>query len=272
MVFTGATGLDSFEEEIENTSNYILSVFDSVLASANGFTSLEEQNTSNYIERVDIKLDSLRDEVGYEVGYNPDPTYIAVPTGLYARIEVQETLVGNPKVGLVPSSGLFERIGEQGSIIDEIPIPGTGVYLYIDEAVEVLEGEVEGIETQVEGIETQIEGIEGQIVTLEEQVTALEAANVIDTVDDGLGWLSSFFSWGEGEAKTVAIGALVTTIGITAGTAKSTADTADGKADTALSLWDKGTDDYVDNIYQIASGNIGIGTLFPKNTALTNKL
>jgi len=266
MSFIGATGLNSFEEDIQDTSNYIASRVLEVQSQE----ILDNGNTSNYVKRLHTEL---RDEIGYEIGYNPDPLYIAVPTGLYARIEVQETFVGNPKIGIVPASGLFEkidnveselstRIGHAATVTP--PSAATGVYVPIEE----IQGKQTTIQEEIGGIEEEITTIQGEITTIQGEIRGIETQ--ISTLESEVGastLLDTFTNFWTGTPSVYAGIASAATL---AGTAQITASSANTKADTALTLWNKGTGNYTDNIYHLKSGNVGIGTNI--NTVLNNKL
>ena len=88
MSFIGATGLNSFEEEIQGTSNYIPSRVLEVQA----MEKVIMDDISNYLKRLHTELKS---EKGYEGSTLTEPPLLG--TGLHFRIETQEYLVGNPR-------------------------------------------------------------------------------------------------------------------------------------------------------------------------------
>ena len=279
MSFIGATGLNSFQEEIQDTCNYIASR----VLEVQSIENVNMTDTSNYTKRLHTEL---KNEIGYEGSTLTNPPLFG--TGLYFRIETQEYLVGNPKVetvlGNVPASGLFEKIEDTSNYISRIdndssnyvdrvegelstrigyaatitpPSVATGVYVPIGE----LQGEITTIQEEITTIQGEITTIQEEISGIEGQITALETEVGASTL------LDTFTNFWTGTPSIYAGIAAAATL---AGTAQTTASSANTKADTALTLWNKGTGNYVNNIYHLKSGNVGIGT--NTDTILNNKL
>lgn len=290
MSFIGATGLSSFEEDIQDTSNYIASRVLEVQAQEN----VDMEHTSNYVKRIHTEI---KNEIGIEGITITNPPFFG--TGLYGRIEKQEYLVGNPRietpVGVAEASGLFEKIDTDiqhtSNYVERVEGEITGNIQHTSNYVERVEGElsgrigyaatvtppsaatgvyvpIEAMETQIEGIQAEITGLEGQIETLQGEIGA---STLLDTFLNFWTGTPSVYA-GIASAAGLATAAQTTanSANSKADTAVSTANAANTKADTALTIWNKGTGDFVNNIYHLQSGNVAIGTT--TNTLLNNKL
>ena len=78
MSFIGATGLNSFQEEIQDISNYI----ESRVLEVQSMENVNMTDTSNYTKRLHTEL---KNEIGYEGSTLTNPPLFG--TGLYFRIE-----------------------------------------------------------------------------------------------------------------------------------------------------------------------------------------
>jgi len=94
MSFIGATGLNTFDEEIENTSNYATRIsLDSsnytsnVSFNSSNCTGNVSLNSSNYTERIELELS---DRIGFPASLFP----LTLPSGVYMPMKAQELEIG----------------------------------------------------------------------------------------------------------------------------------------------------------------------------------
>ena len=254
MSFIGATGLNSFEEEIANLQTV---------------QSVQEQNESELSER----LDELEEKVGEEGVTETDPPLLG--TGLFGRIELQETLVGNPKVVVlgvqtVPATGLFHKtddLSDRIGVESGDGVTATGVYSYVDtkdtdlsDRIGVESGDgvtATGVYAYVDTKDTALSdriGVPGSIAPPSEPTGLYEYVDgvadglqtEIDTLADAIGAdilqdeASGFFDWVTGGIQSWFIGGATVTafgsigiIGNMANDAKNKADAAETTANTA---------------------------------------
>jgi len=125
MSFIGATGLNTFDEEIQNTSNYT----SNVNSNSSNYTSNVNFNSSNYTSNVslyssnytsNVSLDSsnytgrINNELSDRIGFPAALFPFQLPTGVYYPLKQQEVILGEVGnvVGLhtIAIAGIEEQV------------------------------------------------------------------------------------------------------------------------------------------------------------------
>ena len=105
MSFIGATGLNTFDEEIENTSNYATRISlnssnytSNVNFNSSNYTNNVNFNSSNYTSNVNFNSSNytgkINEELSDRIGFPASLFPIVLPSGVYIPIKAQEVEIG----------------------------------------------------------------------------------------------------------------------------------------------------------------------------------